>query len=244
MSLALDGVKAIVFDLGNTLIEFGPRQIKYFNDAKEQAFLKMFGSCDLEHLTRIRDRQLAAPYRNGLKENDLRSIAVELIRELYNITPSEEQINIMFDVRYNTFLQVVKLPDNVLPLLNDLSGYYRLALVSNYPCGKCIRDALNKIGLADKFETIVVSGEVGYVKPHPLPFETMLKRLNLTAKQCIYVGDTWLDDIQGAKRIGMQAIHTTQYVPYKTLPPSEEDRQPDAVISHIEELRRLLIQTR
>jgi len=170
-------------------------------------------------------------------------MAIELIQGLYNTTPSEEQVNILFDTRYNAFLQIVELPNNVLPLLNSLSEYYRLALVSNYPCGKCIRDTLNKIGLTDKFETIVISGEVGYVKPHPIPFETMLKSLNLKAKQCIYVGDTWLDDIQGAKRIGMQAIQTTQYVPYKTFPPSDGDYQPDAIISHLNESKHLLIQT-
>ncbi|MBI5777938.1 MAG: HAD family hydrolase [Planctomycetes bacterium] len=241
MPLILADIKAIVFDLGNTLVEFGPRQIKSFNDAREQALIRMFGSCDLERMAAIRDRQFAAPYQNGFKENDLRSIAIELIRELYNTTASEEQITTLTDARYNTFLQVVELPGNVRPLLDDLFQYYRLGLVSNYPCGRCIRDSLTKIGLTDRFETIVVSGEVGYVKPHPLPFATMLKRLNLAAKQCIYVGDTWLDDIQGAKRIGMQAIQTRQYEPYRIVPPSEGDYQPDAVIGHIDELRRLLI---
>jgi len=67
MSLILTDIKAIVFDLGNTLVEFGPRQVKYINEAREQALLKMFGSCDLERLITIRDKQLTAPYRNGLK---------------------------------------------------------------------------------------------------------------------------------------------------------------------------------
>ncbi|MEW6026331.1 MAG: HAD family hydrolase [Planctomycetota bacterium] len=241
MALILDDIKAVVFDLGNTLIEFGPRQIKHFNEALERTLAGMFGACDRARLAEIRDHQMAAPYRNGLKENDRKNITIELIRNLYDIQPSEEQVDTLLTVRYNTFLEVVELPNNVLPLLNDLSKCYRLALVSNYPCGKSIRDALGKIGLEGRFETIVVSGEVGYVKPHPLPFETMLKRLDLAPKQCIYVGDTWLDDIQGAKRIGMQAIHTTQYVPYKTFPPSEGDRQPGAVIGHIEDLRRLLL---
>ncbi|MFH1231295.1 MAG: HAD family hydrolase [Planctomycetota bacterium] len=241
MPLVLNNVKAIVFDLGNTLIEFGPRQIKYHNAAMEQTFLRMFGTCDLERLTAIRDKQITAPDENHFKENDLRTISIELVQGLYNITPSEEQINILLNARYNTFLDVVELPDNILTLLKNLSQHYRIALISNYPCGKSIRDALGKIGLLDKFEAIVVSGEVGYVKPHPYPFEAMLNLLKLNARQCIYVGDNWLADIQGAKRIEMQAIYTTQYAPYGKITPSDGDYQPDARISHIEELKRLLM---
>jgi putative hydrolase of the HAD superfamily len=240
MPLDLKNVKAIVFDLGNTLIEFGPRQMEHHNAALAQALVRMFGSCDPERLKAIRDKQLIAPDENSFKENDSRVLSIEMVRKLYNITPSEEQINILLDARNKAFLDEVELTDNILPLLKNLVQYYRIALISNYPRGKSIRDALAKIGLLDKFEAIVISGEVGYVKPHPHPFEVMLDRLKLSAPQCIYVGDNWLADIQGAKRIGMQAIYTTQYEPYEKFTPSDGDYQPDTRISHIDELNLLL----
>ena len=241
MPLDLNNVKAIVFDLGNTLIEFGPRQMRHHNAALAQTFLRMFGTCDVERLAAIRDKQLVAPDENNFKENDSRTLAIEMVQKLYNITPSEEQINILLDARNKAFIDEVELPDNVLPLLKNLSKHYRIALISNYPRGKSIRGALSKIGLLDKFEAIIVSGEVGYVKPHPYPFEAMLNLLKLNAPQCIYVGDNWLADIQGAKRIGMQAIYTTQYEPYEKITPSDGDYQPDARISRIEELNQLLM---
>ncbi len=241
MPLDLKNVKAIVFDLGNTLIEFGPRQMAHHNAALARTLLRMFGTCDLERLKGVRDKQLVAPDENNFKENDSRTLSRELVQKLYNITPSEEQINILLDARNKAFLDEVELPDNILTLLKNLSQYYRIALISNYPRGKSIRDALAKIGLLDKFEAIVVSGEVGYVKPHPYPFEAMLNLLKLNAPQCVYIGDNWLADIQGAKRIGMQAIYTTQYEPYGKITLSDGDYQPEARISHIDELRRLLV---
>ena len=241
MSLVLKDIKAILFDFGNTLIEFGPRQVEYHNMALEQSFLRMFGNCDLERLALVRDRQISAPNLNSFRENDLRNVSIELVRELYHISPSEEQIKALLDTRYNAFLDVIKLPDGVLPLVQDISRRYRIALISNYPCGRSLRDALGKIGLLDKFEDVVVSGEVGYVKPHPLPFETTLRHLKLKAQDCVYVGDNWLADIQGAKRIGMQAVYITQYVPYEKIVPSDNDFQPDARINHIEELRKIFL---
>ena len=82
---------ALCFDLGNTLIEFGPRQL-----AHQYAFLKrtleeMLGPCDEDVLKSVRDRQIVAPYRNGYRENDLRTCGAELIREVYGEEASGER---------------------------------------------------------------------------------------------------------------------------------------------------------
>jgi putative hydrolase of the HAD superfamily len=129
----------------------------------------------------------------------------------------------------------------VLELLGKLQTRYRLALLSNYPCGRSIRDGLAKLGLAEFFACIVVSGEVGFVKPHPRPYELMLEGLGLNADQCVYVGDNWLADVQGAKGVGMRAVLTTQHVPYERFEPKEGDHQPEARIGNLAELEGLFL---
>ena len=62
------------------------------------------------------------------------------------------------------------------------------------------------------FDYIVTSEEVGYDKPHRLPFEISLKKMNLHKKQNIwFIGDNPKNDIEGAKRhinaTTLQKIH-------------------------------------
>ena len=233
--------KALCFDLGNTLIEFGPRQIARQYGALKAVLLEIFGRCDEEGLKEVRDRQIVAPYRNGYRENDLHGISAELIRELYGVEPEDHHVEAMAEARYRSFVEVVELAEGVRALLRQLAERYRLALLSNYPCGRSIRDGLAKLGLTELFEVIVISGEVGYVKPHRRPYELLLEGLELEAEDCVYIGDNWLADVQGAKGIGMGAILTTQHVPYETFHPKEGDHEPDARIAHLRELEELLL---
>jgi putative hydrolase of the HAD superfamily len=233
--------KAVCFDLGNTLIEFGPRQLARQYDRLTKALEDGFGTCDPDRLKEIRDRQIVAPYHNGYREGVLEEVCRELIEELYGITAGEEQVRALARVRYESFLEVVELADDVLPLLRRLRERYRLAVLSNYPCGRSIRDGMDKIGLTPLLDAIVVSGEVGFVKPHPEPYGQLLGQLGEEPADCVYVGDNWLADIQGAKKAGMKAVLTTQHVPYETFSPQEGDHEPDARIGHLGELAGLML---
>lgn len=241
MIFSKDRIKAILFDYGNTLIEFGPSQIKVQYAALEKELGRMFGYCNSSHLKDIRDRQALAPFTSGFRENDLKSITEELIREIYNIVPKESQINALIQARYKSFVNVVKLSSDVLQLLKRVNKRYRLGLVSNYPCSRSIQHSLMKLGLSDILEAVVISGDVGYVKPHAKPFKAILNLLSLRPKECVYVGDNWLADVQGAKRMGMYSILIEQYTPYESFDPVSGDHNPDATIKNLNELEELLL---
>jgi HAD superfamily hydrolase (TIGR01549 family) len=241
MTFSRNGIKAVLFDYGNTLIEYGPRQIETQYVALEQELSRLFGHCDFSRLKAIRDRQALAPYNNGYVENDMELITGELIEEMYQVVPEDAQIEALIETRYKAFVHAIEVSSDVPPLLVRLSNQYRLGLVSNYPCSRSIEDSLKKTGLRDFLEAIVVSGDVGYAKPHPKPFETMLGHLKLLPEECLFVGDNWLADVQGAKRMRMPAILISQYTPYEEFKPSDGDHQPDATVSHLSELDELLL---
>lgn len=241
MTFTKNGIKAVLFDYGNTLIEYGPKQVEAQYVALEKELSRLFGHCDSSRLKAIRDRQTMAPYNNGYVENDMELITGELIEEMYQVVPEDAQIWALIETRYSAFVHAIEVSSDVPSLLTKLRGQYRLGLVSNYPCSRSIEGSLKNTGLRDLFEAVVVSGELGYAKPHPKPFEIMLDRLKLLPEECLFVGDNWLADVQGAKRMGMPAILISQYTPYEEFKPSDGDHQPDATISHLSELDSLLL---
>jgi putative hydrolase of the HAD superfamily len=241
MTFSKDGIKAVLFDYGNTLIEYGPRQVEAQYAALEKELSRLFGHCDSSLLKAIRDRQTLAPFENGYVENDMERISGELIEEMYQVVPEDAQIKALIETRYRSFVHAIDVSSDVPSLLIKLQDQYRLGLVSNYPCSRSIKGSLKRTGLQDFLEAVVVSGDVGYAKPHSKPFQTMLGRLKLHPEECLFVGDNWLADVQGAKGMGMPAILISQYTPYEEFKPFDGDHQPDATISHLSELEELLL---
>lgn len=242
MGLSRRDVTAIGFDFGNTLIPFGPEQVTAQYATLVATLCDMFGDCDANRLKAVRDRQIVAPYSNGYRENHMPTICAELIQGIYGVDPDDRHVERLVQTRYRSFVDSVRLPAGLPSLLERLRRRYRLAVLSNYPCARSIRDSIDEIGITDMFVAIVVSGDVGYVKPHPKPFEAMLSQLEVPPSECVYVGDNWLADVQGAKRMGMGAILTTEHAPYEKFEPGEGDFEPDARVCALDGLVPLLLQ--
>jgi putative hydrolase of the HAD superfamily len=45
------------------------------------------------------------------------------------------------------------------------------------------------------------------MKPGPEIFNMALGELGLSAEQALMVGDTWLDDVEGARSLGIRTLH-------------------------------------
>lgn len=64
--------------------------------------------------------------------------------------------------------------------------------------------------LAEVVEELVVSSEVGYRKPHPAFFRAACHRLGLPPERVLSVGDDLENDVLGARRAGLWALHLTR----------------------------------
>jgi len=80
-------------------------------------------------------------------------------------------------------------PDSIL-VLETLQQDKTLALVSNFDHPPFVYDAVHTSGLEKFFETVVVSGDVGFKKPDPRIFHLALQRTGLQPEEVVYVGDT------------------------------------------------------
>jgi FMN phosphatase YigB (HAD superfamily) len=64
----------------------------------------------------------------------------------------------------------------------------------------------NRWGIADAFDTIVISAEVGVMKPDPQIYRLALERLKVQPGQAVFVDD-FIENVEGARRVGMLAVH-------------------------------------
>ncbi len=108
-----------------------------------------------------------------------------------------------------TFIRERRKMHVVLPgaerLLEKLSGEYRLGMITN-GAPDLQRAKIEGGGLERFFAAILVSGEVGEAKPHPLIFRRALEMAGADADASLMIGDTFSTDIEGAQNAGMRAI--------------------------------------
>ena len=91
------------------------------------------------------------------------------------------------------------------PTLERLVGDgYALGLISNAPADTS--RAVRALGLTKYLGTIVISGVVGYTKPHPEIFRIALRETGVDASEAVHVGDLYEADVIGARNAGMEGI--------------------------------------
>jgi FMN phosphatase YigB (HAD superfamily) len=97
------------------------------------------------------------------------------------------------------------LPPAHADLLAALQPRYRLGVVSNFDDTAAAYDILLRHGVASRLDTIVVSEALGLRKPHPAVIRVGLRGLGLEAGEVLMVGDTYDEDVAGARAAGVDA---------------------------------------
>lgn len=93
----------------------------------------------------------------------------------------------------------------VLETLDQLKQRYRLAVVSDAQTVYAVPE-LRKVGLAEYFDPIIISGDYGYRKPDPRLFQNALDALQVHPNQAIFIGNDRFRDVFGAKQLGMKTV--------------------------------------
>jgi HAD superfamily hydrolase (TIGR01509 family) len=134
-------------------------------------------------------------------------------------------------------------PDAV-PTLSALRDRgFRLASVTNRGySGPDFWEEVRQLGFGELFETVVVSCDVGYMKPHPRIYEVALDRLGVEAPECLMVGDNLRADVEGPKTLGMMAVWRKPPAAAEAVEATADEREtegpvkPDYAIDQIAEL--------
>ena len=189
-------MKAIVFDLDNTLID---RQRAFTEMLKDRIELTL--PEDKKHLKEQAIRDILMWDDNGTVS---RSVSFKKYCDKYEVTcMTSEELSTYWTTISGS---IVYLFDDVIDVITYLKEKYRLAILTNgSPISQ--RRKLESTGILNMFELSVVSGEVGIDKPDPRIFDVMCERMNVKPEDCLYVGDNYANDVLGARNAGWNAIY-------------------------------------
>ena len=108
--------------------------------------------------------------------------------------------------RYRARYEAVRRPvPGAVPFLRRLRGRTRIGVVTNSAVEEQ-EEKLRFLGLDSVVDTLVVSAEVGTTKPDPGIFRIALQRLGVPSDRAVMVGDSWINDVEGALAAGIRPV--------------------------------------
>ncbi|GAH54402.1 unnamed protein product, partial [marine sediment metagenome] len=227
--------KAVIFDLGGTLIENFP--------VKE-------GIRVLEQMASA----LSVPYNNfrqlyfdtyndgviGVYKNS--EAKFKHICQRLGISPEYQRIESVMRLNLNYAMNaVIPRPGAVETLTHLKQTGYKIGLVSN--CDDDVVKAWQNSLFPPLFDVAVFSCLVCMKKPDPQIYLEAIKQLQVKPQECLYIGDGSNQELTGAKQVGMYSILIR--VPHEDYsdvhePDTEADKWDGPVISSVTELLGLV----
>jgi putative hydrolase of the HAD superfamily len=199
-------IKVVIFDIDGTMLNH--------QGAQRAGLEKLYGTLDearrvsVDEFVAIWQRE-ADRYWEQYQAGKItfiqqRILRVKAVFDSLGEYATDERAMAIFHTYLAAYEGSWKLYDDVLPCLDSLSGY-RLAVISNGDSSQQ-RRKLERTGIASRFESVVISGDLGVYKPAPEIFERSLQELSVSAEEAVYIGDHLEADALGAQRVGMWAI--------------------------------------
>jgi FMN hydrolase / 5-amino-6-(5-phospho-D-ribitylamino)uracil phosphatase len=191
-------LRAVAFDLDNTLWDVGPvivRAERLLHEWLREHCPRITERVSLEEMRVARERLARSEPHNAHDFTYLRRTALAAhARECgYGEEVAERAFHVFFAARNE--LQPYA---DVQPALERLRLRYTLASLSNGNAD------LELIGLAPHFSISLNARQIGAAKPHPRCFEELARALHLEPRNILYVGDDPFLDVEAARAAGLR----------------------------------------
>lgn len=201
----LPAFRGILFDLDGTLVDHATAGWV----GAEKFALELGATPDPQRWMDIEAKWFEAFERGEVSHAGQRR---ERVRE-YLDRPglSDEEAMALFDVYRRHYADAWRRYDDALPALQRACAFARTAsaTVAVFTNGaedlqndKLVRTGLNLEGIV-----MIAAAELGAAKPQPESYEKASALINLEVSECVLIGDNPVNDISGARAVGMQAIY-------------------------------------
>lgn len=232
-------IEAVIFDFMGTLAMVQEYSTKDPIEKMYESLVHDYSEIDYTHFREVYDtvhrKYMILRYENLKEVTNAVGISETLNLLGFATKPGDEAVKKAVNVYFEDYLRSLTARSSALKTLRTLSDFYSLGLVSNFTYSPVIHAGLRRLRLNPYFDVILISQDVGWRKPLPKIFQEALKRLRRDAEETVFVGDNPLEDIQGAKKVGMKAV----FIPsqFFTLEDVEKiSQKPDIIINSLCEL--------
>jgi len=194
----LSMVKAVLFDLDQTLINF----MKMKTESCKAAIDAMIKS-GLKIDKKVGIKKLMETYLRLGIESD---IAFTRFLEEQTGKADEKILQAAIDAYLKTKPTFIKPYPYVLETLEHLKSLdLKLGIITDAPRKKAT-ERLVGMNIIHFFDLIITFDDTGEQKPSEKPFRFALDKLNLYPEEVLFVGDSFTRDIMGAKKLGMKTL--------------------------------------
>jgi FMN phosphatase YigB (HAD superfamily) len=208
-------LKAILFDMGSTLLEFENYTWEVLARSCAEKGYKFLVESGLtvpkfeEFGLLLRDEfiKTRAEVEENLKEFKFEQVAGNIFSRL-NFNTSDGLYHSFLDRYYEPVTDQITLIDGA----EEILGYFKklglkIGIISNTIFQeKYHLKELQRFGLFSYLDFYIFSSTFGVRKPHPLIFYEALDELEVDASQAVFVGDRLVEDVGGAQKAGMKGI--------------------------------------
>ncbi|MCD7900657.1 MAG: YjjG family noncanonical pyrimidine nucleotidase [Bacteroides sp.] len=227
--------KNIFFDLDDTLWAFSDNSRDTFRMMYDRYnFEKYFDSFDHYYaLYQERNTELWALYGNSKITKD----ELNRARFLYPLQAVGVNNPELAQAFSDDFFSVIHTLKKVMPaakeVLEYLSPKYNLYILSN-GFRELQSHKMEAAGISSYFKKIILSEDIGVMKPYPEIFHFALSATQSELKESLMIGDSWEADIVGAKGVGMDQVY------YDFKKEGKKGFQPTYCINELSQLRNLI----
>jgi putative hydrolase of the HAD superfamily len=207
-------LNAVLFDWGGTLMsDEWSDEIALEGHTAGLAALARDGLPDAAAFTRyLREHEAELFPRASEDEIDIAAVMAGSFRE-HGAEVTDDDVRLFLQAAQDVWSSYYVLADSTHALLEALRARgLKLALVSNTASPQwLLQPILERQGIAERVDTIVLSSEVGKRKPHPAIFESALRELGVDSSDALFVGDRLEADVLGASRVGMKTVQAVWF---------------------------------